>query len=344
MSEHSHIPPSTNRGVTKPKPPNPINVRYDWFEGHVKLDIEQVIADLSRALEGQYDQCLSSSTSKEVYHQRGWAYAYQFVKDESPILTLSYGGQNHDVGVHFKTTGSCSHDMATVLKNLYLPDDSFDPFAPALMICNRVDLAIDVFCDYNEAVERCTVIGQDLGFTFGTAGDWISKNPETGRTLYLHRTKTDKMRIYEKGKEQRDKGIDPNAPLDWVRFELEIRAPKGKQNKIFKSIMAGIEPLTLLQSYQGYVELVNTLGYDTLEYCHISRSKKPQPTSMERGLTNMDNQYHKVLEHYLETPESFAKLILFLHPDPTTMPDHLKKTKAGFIALEEDIYLKHGEY
>lgn len=344
MLENVQNPPSTNRGVTKPNTPNPINVRYDWFEGHVKLDIERVIADLSKALEGQYDQCLSSQTSKQVFHQRGWAYAYQFVKDEKPILTLSYGGQNHEIGVHFKTTGSTSHDMASILKSLYIPDGDLDFFAPSLMLCNRVDLAIDVFCDYNEAVEKCIAISDELGFSFGTAGDWVSKNPKTGRTLYLHRTKTDKMRIYEKGKEQREKGIDENSPLDWVRFELEIRAPKGKQNKIFKSIMSGLHPLRLLTAYKEYVALINTLGYDTLEYSHIARSTKPEPTSLERGLTNMDNQYHKVLEHYLMTPENFAQLILFMHPDPNDMPDHLKTTKAGFIALENYNYLKHGEY
>lgn len=58
-----------------------------------------------------------------------------------------------------------------------------------------------------------------------TAGDWLDR--ENGRTLYAGgRGSAYRVRVYEKGHEQRSKHPDQTFSLDWTRLEAQIR-PHG---------------------------------------------------------------------------------------------------------------------
>lgn len=58
-----------------------------------------------------------------------------------------------------------------------------------------------------------------------TAGDWLDR--ENGRTLYAGgRGSAYRVRVYEKGHEQRAKHPDQTFSLDWTRLEAQIR-PHG---------------------------------------------------------------------------------------------------------------------
>lgn len=57
-------------------------------------------------------------------------------------------------------------------------------------------------------------------------GDW--HRAESGRTLYVGSRQSPVMaRLYEKGCEQRVKGYAPNASMDWVRLEVEVKPKRS---------------------------------------------------------------------------------------------------------------------
>jgi|TARA_B100000530_G_scaffold225091_1_gene145125 hypothetical protein len=102
---------------------------------------------------------------------------------------------------------------------------------------SRLDVAADFDGPgiYTDLVEACRGIADTHHMTSGR--EIKPDDPEAGRTYYLGAAASNVMlRVYEKGREQRAKGVK-DAPLDWVRTELQVRPQKAA-----KSALATIEP------------------------------------------------------------------------------------------------------
>lgn len=89
----------------------------------------------------------------------------------------------------------------------------------------RVDSAIDLRGDFNKIVTRVREAAfANYGVRPLKAYSFIDEGQ--GRTCYFGSRKSSALvRVYEKGLEQRSKGLS-NAPLDWVRVELQWRPSK----------------------------------------------------------------------------------------------------------------------
>lgn len=311
--------PSTNRGVIFQGTRSEPCFFYDWFQGTIKAQWDEVEPRIFKALEGMSFDLLSSQISDQnVFVQRGWGYGIDFVQDGRVFLNLSIGGMNGQHGVFFKTTGHSSPEVARRLQKEFITPES------SLLNVTRLDVALDIRGNFSHVSQLAQDLSRSLGLSVICYGDFYDPDPDAGRTLYLKESNSVKLRIYEKGKEQRNKGIDEDAPLDWLRVELEVRSPKGKQNKLFKQVMAGQTPDDVFKSFQTYVAILNAIGSE-IEYKKIQRSALVVPTSFQQKRLNMCRQYDRVLKDSLETPDSFQALLADLYQTYNDVPDWLQK-------------------
>jgi hypothetical protein len=343
-SEDFVKPPSTNRGVTYPKNSNThvttIEPFFDWFQGLIVGQYEEVEKRLLTALHGRFDEIrYSKHGGKNVFIQRGWQRGMDLRKDNVLIFSISYGGQNGKHGNWFKTTGSNAKEIGVILQGEFGCEANCEE--PELLV-SRIDVAIDVRADFMEIVNSARTQVEKFGLRINTMGDWLSDENVDGRTLYLIWTANTKMRIYEKGKQMRGSGEDENAPLDWIRLEIEIHAPDGTQSKLFKQIMAGQTPQAVWQSYLAYLEVLNATGIAEMDYIPIKRNIKLVASDFDRKQANMVNQYGNQLRDGFNSPEYLSRLIVDLYPMEEDIPDHLKLFL--FEHLEQQQFLKHGEY
>lgn len=128
------------------------------------------------------------------------------------------GGVQDSYGSHVIVQGGqeCHLTVEKVLRN------KFPNHLPS-----RMDVAFDVIKDnaWEELLAAALSVAKEKRITSSTVGDWITG--QRGRTLYLgSKTSTHRVRLYEKGKEQREKRLIPDASTDWVRFEVQVRPPK----------------------------------------------------------------------------------------------------------------------
>jgi hypothetical protein len=337
-------PPHTNRGVTNPKNPLPNDTHkepfFDWFEGRIIGEFDLVETRLLTLLSKEFDEIqYSKFGSKKVFIQRGWQHGFALVKDNRVIFSLSYGGLNSKYGNAFRTTGSNAEKIGKLLQSEF--DNDLSGNEPELLV-SRIDVAIDIRADFLEVIELARTQVEPYGLKLNQMGDWLSDENVDGRTLYLLWTENTKMRIYEKGKQQRKTGEDENAPLDWIRLEIEIKAPKGKHNKLFKQIMAGQTPLAVWQSYEAYVDIVKATGIAEMDYIPIQRTEKLLASDFDRKHAHMVIQYGKVLREGLNSPQYLSRLIADVFPLEEDIPEHLKVLL--FEHLERLQYLKNGEY
>ena len=87
-----------------------------------------------------------------------------------------------------------------------------------------------------------------------TYGDWLDKIK--GRTLYIGgRYSTHRARIYEKGKEQVEKQLRPDASPTWVRIEYQVRPQKEAREGA-----AYMTPLDFARSNKWTSQITQMLG------------------------------------------------------------------------------------
>jgi len=100
---------------------------------------------------------------------------------------------------------------------------------------SRVDVAVDfdypgAFTDLEGIALKVALEHKPQPLSTAVSGDHYQL---TGRTSYFgSRTSTHFTRVYEKGYEQRSKGINPDASLTWSRLEIECKpSKKGEARK-----------------------------------------------------------------------------------------------------------------
>lgn len=120
-----------------------------------------------------------------------------------------------------------------------------------------------------------------------TLGDWLYA--EHGRTLRLGSTKAAALvRIYEKGHEQRAKGV-ADAPLDWVRVELQYR-PEKRHDK-------GLAAVLTTDAVWGVREWTRDLWarLNAGELLDKVKHQAPPPSTLGRRAAALAKQYGPTL-------------------------------------------------
>lgn len=243
---------------------------FDHYQIAVNLGPETVIRDLKKF----FDQ----SDSEPAKPHNGYEYCRDIVRGGTKLATVEWGG---NTGENTKVTVSGSsrpHAFAAFAKE----------FWKGCFYVQRADVAIDF--DEEKAFDIIQKLGRNVADEYGLKlsflGDW---ERGTGRTLYLgSRQSPNYLRIYEKGHEQRQKGLIPDASENWVRVEFELK-PKSKKAREQFSEMS---PEQMLGGSQWVVDMVQCLTSSQVQrFTGMGTIKRK--TADEVALRYMAKAYNK---------------------------------------------------
>lgn len=131
-----------------------------------------------------------------------------------------------------------------------------------------------------------------------------------GRSTYVgSRQSTHFLRVYEKGQEQRSKGIDPDASINWTRAELEVKPDKKGTARV---VAASLSPDQLAHSSPWTSQLADALGSSCGESVRLTaqRTNSDFVTTMH----HMAKQYGPGVRKAIKNGEVSVKEIMdFFH-------------------------------
>lgn len=137
-----------------------------------------------------------------------------------------------------------------------------------------------------------------------------------GRTTYFgSRSSTHFARVYEKGFEQRKKGIDPDASLNWARLEIEIKPTKKGDARLIASTMS---PDELAHSSAWTSSFACAVGSSCGDAVRLTTRKNR--SALEASLFHMASQYGPLIRRAISsgevTPDQLKKFFndCLIHP------------------------------
>lgn len=202
-------------------------------------------------------------------------HGYEFCFSFGDSGKLLYGGHTGAYGPHMIIHGGDGCGKIVEYMRMMCPEHR----------PSRVDCKID-FCfpgAFAALTKVCKSAAKKFGVQSRLYGDWI--DAKKGRTLYLGGTKsTHKMRLYEKGHELRQKGIQPEADLDWVRLEFQI-SPKHPARHLASSMNAS----DLARSSRWTAHICSNIG---------SKLGKSTSMSTQRTTPKLINSLEHMLQQY----------------------------------------------
>lgn len=213
MTTTATEPPLCNTGA------NPLSnlLTWDWYQGTVKglTSADGLMSVVAREVS-------PGSVWKPVPGLYGYAAGRELLGVEVGSVRVFWGGSD----VHVQATGGAADTLADVLRRWW-PEHTV----------SRADVAFDVvepgsFERLYAEVHRLARDGAARGgrkVSTSTAGDWLDR--ENGRTFYAGGPSSRvRVRVYEKGHEQRVKDPLCGASLDWTRVEWQLR-PTSDQKR-----------------------------------------------------------------------------------------------------------------
>ena len=184
-----------------PRKPSPLSsARFDWYQATLPGTVE-----LYQVL--RWASFLGAPTPGKPMH--GYEKTYDFGQ-----FKVLCGGQSGQYGVHVIIHGG---DACQGIVESFRAE--FPVHRPS-----RIDVCLDFQGpgSWDDVYQLGVLTSGRFGVRPTHYGDYL--NAEHGRTLYIGSGKsTHKVRLYEKGHEQREKNVNPEAPLDWVRVEFQVR-------------------------------------------------------------------------------------------------------------------------
>lgn len=244
--------------------PYSVSFRFDWYQATLDPEVEpfQVL---------RWASFLGESRPMKGMH------GYDRANDFGQLKVL-YGGHSGKYGVHVIIHGG---DACQGIVDAFRQD--FPDHRPS-----RIDVCADFKSD--DAWKKLCGLGQrsakkhDIMTT--TQGDWL--DGKRGRTLYIGgKSGIFRARIYEKGHEMRAKGKTPDAPLDWVRVEFQIRPPRHNRHAastltpdqlarsgrwtrfIYDNLNTERVPTVKLNTRRKTPEPVDSFEYMAAQYCRV---------------------------------------------------------------------------
>lgn len=232
----------------------------DWASLTVQASTECIVDALRRKVRGA---CRVKSSAP---HNRGYAQAFELLDVVDDSLCMLEVGAAHGWNL---VTATGTQPNAEVLEAVRLL-----AARGAAARATRLDSAIDIFGgDFDQLAGLVESAAQKPknGAPVRSFERWDSP---TGRTLYVgSRAAAVRVRVYEKGLEQRSKG-NADAPLDWVRLELQWR-PAGAQ----RTAALDFTPAEIWGAATWTADVARQLLHDDVQ--HVEGS--PELTSFEQS-------------------------------------------------------------
>lgn len=232
----------------------------DWASLTVQASPECIVDALRRKVRGV---CRVKSVTP---HNKGYAQALEVLDGaEDPLCTVEAGAA-HGWNLITATGTQPNAEVLDAVRLLAAHG--------AAARATRLDSAIDVFGgDFDQLaglVESAAKMPKN-GAPVRSFEHWDSP---TGRTLYVgSRAGAVRVRVYEKGLEQRSKGND-GAPLDWVRLELQWR-PQGAR----RTAALDFTPAEIWGASAWTADVARQLLHDDVQ--HVAAV--PEMTSFEQS-------------------------------------------------------------
>ena len=245
---------------------------FDWYQAGVEHRPEIVLG----ALQKHFDQ----SDVEPDKPLNGYEQAAKITRGSSTLAKVQWGG-NTGQRVQVKSTGEQAPSLASYCRDWWAQDH----------VVQRADVAIDF--DEPECFDLITGTALNLvdAYNLKTSylGDWHRKE---ARTLYVGSRQSPVMlRIYEKGHQLRQEGIDRHASLDRVRVEYEFKPKREKARRLF----AFIEPQEMIGASTWTRDLAACIHDLKLEPITGMGTIK-RASDRDRALAFMVKQYAQVLE------------------------------------------------
>ena len=288
-------------GTPKPKSTSSIseysvlqNAFFDWYQCSVSVPVPELVFELSE---------FYGAATRPGKPQPPYLRCFEFVpvgtknNDRSvvPYCSIHYGGINDRSLLRASSDNSVT--FAEFVRSTW-PDHSV----------SRLDVAMD-FQEgpefFNDMASWLIDYAKENRLKTAFAGDWA--NGQAGRTLYVGSRKSAVfIRLYEKGMEQLAKG-NSVAPVDWVRFEAEIKPA----NKAAKQKMASVQARDCFGASLLLRDFAALLG-DKYEPIKVGTVWKQ--TDFDRSFQHMCYQYGDVIKAAFEIcgddKEALASMIL----------------------------------
>lgn len=203
MTATSTQPPPCNTGANLLDD----SLSWDWYQATIR--------GLTRANAVRMGLAGSRARWKAVPGLYGYSRGWELLDVEGGSLRVFEGSED----VHVQATGGVAEGVVSVLRERW-PEH----------LVSRADVAYDVvqpgsFERLYRQVHKIARDGSARGgrkVSTSTVGDWLDR--EGGRTFYAGGASSRlRVRVYEKGHEQRAKDPNCGADLDWTRVEWQMR-------------------------------------------------------------------------------------------------------------------------
>jgi len=247
-------PPLCNTGAKE--------LRWDWYQATLKgsSDALTSVNAITRALGESISGGGQWVTCKGLY---GYTQAVELKGVLVGSVRVFWSAQD----VHVQATSEAAESAAEVLRRVW-PDH----------LVSRADVAYDVVDPgsferlYGQVHALARTPRHGGKVSTSTAGDWLDE--EMGRTFYAGGVSSRvRVRVYEKGHEQRAKDSGSKAPLDWTRVEWQLRPSSGQ--KAWLARASKVEALGLTPF--GAVVGEDLLGCEVLPVGNLLRFASQDP-------------------------------------------------------------------
>lgn len=233
---------------------------FDWASLTVQLPPERIVEALRRKVRGAWG--VRSATP----HNKGYAQAFEVLDVTEDTLCTVEAGAAHGWNLVTATGTQPNSEVVEAVRLLAAQG--------AAARATRLDSAIDVFggdFDQLAGLVESAAKRPKNGAPVRSFERWDSP---TGRTLYVgSRAAAVRVRVYQKGYEQRAKGNE-DAPLDWVRLELQWR-PQGAK----RTAALDFAPAEIWGASAWTADVARQLLHDDVQYVEGS----PELTSFEQS-------------------------------------------------------------
>jgi hypothetical protein len=293
-SQSIEVPPYTNRGVRSENSPETaletvenclLSSFFDWYAASVEIEDLEHFVNIAKA----YFVCSIEDCTPQPPYEK----AIRFFNPDETIFKMNFGG--HNERPFLVSSGATSGHFAQFLREHY--SEHF---------VSRFDTALDFDEEgaFDYLLELFKMTKEEHNLKIRYVGDWSSEvvdgkivyTGKGGRTVYLgSRTSPVFFRMYEKGKEQREKLIDSNASLDWCRLELEVK-PHKRHNKLKAS---KLNPKDAYSCSRAAIFMSNYLGENDTPLVKMGTVWKKKD-DLDATLAHMLHQYGNTIERVIE--------------------------------------------
>lgn len=262
--------------MTAPNKNAQVSSKIDWFQATIKDDPENLINNL----------CDAFSASVEFKNGRNGYKRTAVLSFDEENIEVYFDG-NNGANPNLKASGSISGVIRSFVQGIY----------PDKHNVTRIDSAIDLYSSsFDDLYLRLHPIAEKNRVKEQVVGDWFTEGSPEGRTVYYGSPSSSaRLRMYEKGKEQRNlfsrskfgKVFVEQIPLDWVRFEAQIRPTKSQKPKA---------AISSSHELFGFASFIAEMYQEVIgESVNIVPILPKTPSDVDRAFSFMLHQYKRVL-------------------------------------------------